>query len=303
MNSKKKTIYRKSIEYWVMTESIFQTLLVLAYFDIALISITIANYAVSASILGRESRLSRWRMEKRKKRLEEKVKELQTKGLPIDELNKETKECQADLDNIRFRIFLLSYLGAVILPLIPFAASLVLSVIGMNADILSQDLNEQAAIQQGYILSSSAALVSGFILLLLVIAAIDSAARRLPIPQFDVSFQGDNKIEFKRKEKKSFLLDIRNIGEDVADQLQIFIIVPNVFKVGKGDHIISEATENFPDCTQMMFKRDSLHIDVTMHHTIELTAPDLKKTYEVVVFINERKTLETNYRLAIEVVD
>jgi S-adenosylhomocysteine hydrolase len=57
-----------------------------------MISVSIANYAVSASYLGRETRLIRIRMENREQELDEKIKELQTKGLSIEELKKETKK-------------------------------------------------------------------------------------------------------------------------------------------------------------------------------------------------------------------
>ena len=62
---------------------LFQTLLLIATFDIALISITIANFAVSASYLGRETRLTRWRLEKRKQRLSMKLKELQSENFEM----------------------------------------------------------------------------------------------------------------------------------------------------------------------------------------------------------------------------
>ena len=102
-----------------MAESVFQTLLLLAYFDIALLSITIANYAVSASYLGRESRLSRWRMERRKAKLLKRLKELHETA-QIETIKNEIKEADAEKRKLRTHIFLLSWLGAVILPSIFF---------------------------------------------------------------------------------------------------------------------------------------------------------------------------------------
>lgn len=91
---------------------IFQTFLLLATFDIALIAVTIANYAVSASYLGREARLARWRLERRKDALDKKVKELQAKGsLRLSDLKKEIKEAEDEQERLGVRIVLLSWIG------------------------------------------------------------------------------------------------------------------------------------------------------------------------------------------------
>lgn len=60
-----------------MIDSISQTFLIIATFSTALVAILVAIYAISASYLGRETRLTRSRMEKRKDILTERLQRLQ----------------------------------------------------------------------------------------------------------------------------------------------------------------------------------------------------------------------------------
>lgn len=291
-----------------MVESVFQTLLLLAYFDIALISIAIANFAVSASFLGRESRLSRWRMEKRKKQLDEKVKELQKKGLPIEELNKETEKAQEDIRNIGFRIFLLSWLGAVLLPMIFFVISFTGSVMGMNVEILSQDLEAQRALERQLVSLSSGTLAMGFITLLFVIRAIDSAAKKVPIPEFEITFfeNHTDRIVLKRNQETRVDFRIKNVGEDVAEQLRIFVLFPSIFRIVDMPHYSFQDSDphgDYPNCIVLWIEKDSIPIDTHLHFAVFLTTPDVKNEYEIHVDVCEKKIGVAKGRLFIQIVD
>src|SRR4030043_52266 len=110
---------------------ISQTFLLIATFDIALISIAIANFAVSASYLGRETRLTRRRLEKRKDQLDMKIKELQAKGkIELEDLKKEIRKAEKERNKLGQRILFLSWGGAVIIPCIFFIVSLLNAIYG-----------------------------------------------------------------------------------------------------------------------------------------------------------------------------
>ena len=111
-----------------MVESIFQTFLIFATFNIALVSVAIANYAVSASYLGRETRLSRKRMERRKQKLSKKLNDLQ-KDVRIDEIKREIKKAEKDISGLNTRLFLLSWVGAVIGPTAFFIVSFIAAIL------------------------------------------------------------------------------------------------------------------------------------------------------------------------------
>jgi hypothetical protein len=289
-----------------MLESVFQTFLLLAYFDIALLSITIANYAVSASYLGRESRLSRWRMERRKKKLRETIKDFKETA-QFGKFKNEINKIGAEERRLGIRIFLLSWLGAVILPSMFFAMSLICAVVGINSEILTTSSVIQHFLQQQLIEFSVGALGIGFMVLLFVIRAIDSAARKLPIPEFEVYFENRaNKIKITRDQRKSILFCINNKGEDVAQDVQVFVFFPPAFEVhesGNYDITRQGSETDFPDYNAAIFREDLFHIDTILNLFIDITSPDEKKTYEIPLQIYERKIDPSKHKLEIEVTD
>jgi hypothetical protein len=284
-----------------MIESILQTFLFLATFDSILISVTIANYAISASYLGRETRLTRRRMEKRKQRLDGTIRELQAKGLPIEELKKETKKAEGDITALNNRLFFLSWSGAVILPSICFVISLVFAVIGMNSDILLPNISID-----GLMSSSLSFLGLGFVFLLIVISVIDSAARKLPIPEFDVYFEPKtDTLKMKRKERRLIEFSVCNKGEDIAQNLQIFVNFPPVFKLYPDSYIIAKQTTetSYPNYNAAIFKIRMIHVDTISQLYLDLEAPDEITSYDIPLHIYERKTGLTKYKLVIQTTD
>ena len=289
-----------------MIENILQTFLLLAYFDIALISITIANYAISASYLGREYRLSRWRMEKRRQKLLEKVKELK-QTTQIGDIEKEIAAEKKEEKGIGQRIFFLSWQGAVIVPSMFFIVSFVGAIMGMNSEILSNDVGVQGILERQYMILSLGFIVLGFIILFGVIGVIDSAARKLPIPEFEVTFlEGMKVLKLKRNERKTIELGVTNKGEDIAENLQIFVMFHPNFEVHSTVfYTVAKqiAVTDYPEYNAAIFSQEIMHIDTTLQLYVDLTPPDVKETYEIPIEIYERKTGKSMYKLAIEVVD
>jgi hypothetical protein len=293
-----------------MIESILQTFLLLATFDTILISVSIALYAISASYLGRETRLTRWRMEKRQQKLSERIKELQAKGLSIEDLRKEMDEAETDITVLKRRTFLLSYLGAVILPSIFFIISLISAVVGMNMELLQTNLQLQNLSEQQAMIISVGFLGVGFLVLMVVISAIDATAKRIPIPEFEVYYENETKtIECKRNTKISFRIWIRNKGEDAADDVDIYLNFPPSFKPEASpiDYTLKKQSRvkgiDFPDYTAVFLRFDTIHIETLVTSTIHLVTPDEPKTYEIPVYIYERKTGLTKDKLTIKVTD
>lgn len=288
-----------------MEESLFQTFLLLAYFDIALLSITIANYAVSASYLGRETRLSRSRMERRKQKLIEKLRELK-KEPQIDEIKREIKKSDEEKKRLSIRIFLLSWLGAVISPAGFFLLSLVSAVIGMNSEMLLNYPQFPQFLQQQLMIFSLGTISIGFMVLLLVVRTIDSAARRIPVPEFEINFEkGSKRMKCKSKETKEITICVRNKGEDVAEDVEIFTCFPPSFVVHENSYtVFKQGIEtDYPDFTAAIHRTDMIHIDITIYYRIKLTMPEKGDVYEIPVDIHERKIGAYKDKLSIEIVD
>lgn len=275
-----------------MEESIFQTFLLLAYFNIALLSVTIANYAVSASYLGRETRLSRRRMERKKQELIEKLGGLRREEPKIDEIKKEIKKSDAERKRLGRRIFLLSWLGAVILPSTFFAASFILATIGVNSEIL---LDNPEFLQQQMMIFSLGTIGLGFMILLIVIRTIDSAARNIPVPEFKVSFTtGLKKEKFKSKEKKKVTFCFENIGEDVAESATIFVLFPPEFVVHLNPlirYIVHKQSDlsDTPNYTAAIDTEVEIHPEILLDMPILLTMPEKEDDYTIIIKIHEGK--------------
>lgn len=288
-----------------MVDSIFQTLLLLAYFDIALVAITIGNYAVSASYLGRESRLSRWRMERRRQKLRVRLKELDVEKAEIKSIKKEIEEAESDEEVLSRNIFILSWQGAVVLPSLCFIVSLFCAVVGMNSEIVWSGANQP---NLGQIIGVSAFLMGmGFFALFVVIRTIDCAARKLPIPEFEVSFENGAKVlKLKRNERRTVTVCADNKGEDISEDLKIFVNFPPAFIIYPSAYYeVAKQTAGteHPDYNAAILEAEVLHIDNILLGHIDLTLPDEKKTYEIPVDIYERKTGVSKHKLTIEVVD
>jgi hypothetical protein len=292
-----------------MVESIFQTLLLMAYFDIALLAITIANYAVSASYSGRESRLSRWRMERRKQKLRVRLKELDIGKAEIKSIRKEIDEAESDEKELSKTIFILSWQGAVVLPSLCFIASLICAIVGMNSEIVWSGVNQENLVQ---LMGVSAFLLGmGFIVLLNVIRTIDSVAKHLPIPEFEVFFEFPEHtllktLVMKRNERKTGRLMCQNKGEDIAEDVEFYVVVPKTFEVeggGVGEVAQLGTESSFPDCISVGYKRDIVHVNMKYSFPLTLRAPDAAKTYDILVRINERKIGISDCKLTIEVVN
>jgi hypothetical protein len=289
-----------------MIESVLETFLLLVYFDIALISISIANYAIAASYLGREYRLSRWRMERKKQKLLEKVKELK-QTTQIEGIRKEIAEEEKEERGIGRRIFLLSWQGAVLAPLVFFIISFITAIIGMNSEILSNDVGMQGLLERQLMIASSGCTALGFIILLGVIGVIDSAARKLPIPEFEVTFlEGIKVLKLKRNERNTIELHVTNKGEDIAENLTIFVNFHPSFKVNPTPfyHVVKQIAEtDYPEYNAAIFNAEIMHIDTTLQLFVDLTSPDIKETYEIPIDIYERKIGKSKHKLTVEVID
>lgn len=286
---------------------IFQTFLLIATFDIALIAITIANYAVSASYLGRETQVTRWRLEKRKDQLNKKVKELQAKGaLQLQDLKTEIRKTEDEQAGLGTRIVLLSWIGAIVIPCILFIVSLIIAVLGMNSDILISSgfvnfLNTQL------IGVSSIFLAGGFIMLLIVIRTIDFAAKNIPVPQLTISFEKYAKeLKLQKDKEAEICLWIENEGEDIAERIEVFVEFPPEFKIPEQRNysIIKQPLEaTYPNYNAVIFDIEFMHIENGRIAKISLVTPNDKKTFEIPVNFYEMKTGLTKKKLSIQIED
>jgi hypothetical protein len=245
-------------------------------------------------------------MEKRKQELDVRIKELQKKGLSIEDLEEETNKAKSDITALKNRLFLLSWSGAVLLPSVLFMVSLVCAMIGMNSDILlinSETLNSSV---NGLMSMSISFLAGGFSILLVVIGVIDSAAKRIPIPEFEVYFTSLLKtLKCKRKQMSVVTLCIRNKGEDLAEDAMVMVHFPPTFQLQPmGYRTIKQGPEtDHPDYNSAILEMDRIYPDTIINVDIRITTPDDNEIHEIFVSVYETKSGHSEYKLTIQTTD
>jgi hypothetical protein len=292
-----------------LTQNILEILLFLAYLCIALISILIAIYTIAISYLGRETYRSIWRKKKRRENLEKKVKELGEKA-DIDGIIEEIGTYEEEISEIDEKLFFLSVRGAVIVPSVFFLVALVAIFYTIYADpvgTIEFPWGQVLLIRDFPILGAIIAIVVGNFFLLKTLFAVQWAASRIPLPQFKVTFQDEStKKEYRVGEKVKTYIAVENKGEDLAEDLQIWVCFPPEFRVqgGKGYQIVlqDQPTADHLNYTAACFHIDLIHINtlgVLAPITIEMpNRPDL---YEIPVQICERKIGESKHELTVEI--
>ena len=283
-----------------MIESLFQTLLFLAYFDISVIATTIANYAISASFLGRETQLTRNRMERRRQFLLEKIGELQ-KESRIVEIKREISVSENKEKQLGRRLFLLSWQGAVVIPLVFLVFSLIFAMLGLN----SESLPVYSVPLHVWIGLSIITVAMGFMFLLAVIRTIDSAAKAVPLPKLEIRFETDLKAKYRIREKKAFVLSVENSGDDIAEDVTLMLVIPKDFKIESHPdfRIVDQGSSGkFPNRNAVVVGFDSIYVDTEQALQVTLSMPDKVGKYELDVAVFEKKIGTHEERFTVEVV-
>ena len=282
-----------------LTESMFQTFLLVAYLAIALLSMTIASYTISVSYLGRETRRAKWLIEKRKKKLSRELKELR-KEIDVTEIKQKINEYSNEESMLGRKLFFLSFGGAVSIPSLCFLGALLFAAIGLNYPV-----EDSLYLPLGM---SIFLMSSGFAYLLLTLKVVEWAASRIPLPSFEVLFESErNKETFHRKERKDINLWIRNKGEVLAEDLEVFVFFPPEFEVKttrKDWSVVKQSISgDYPDYNAVIIPKDKIHIDIDiLFGSISVVMPKKKRTYIVPVRIHERNIGISEHKLTFEIV-
>jgi hypothetical protein len=277
-----------------MADGLSQTLLLFSTLDIALISIAIAVYAISATYLGRETRSAKNRMEKRKELLDVVLTNLAKKGQSIASVKREIKQAEKDIARLNRKLFFLSWTGAVLTPSTFFIASLAVCVLGFNADFLVM-IEQVNTVEIQAVWFSSVVSSIGFALLLVVIKTIDSVVKHVPSPDLKIIF--DNKVDTLSLTggiEHTIHVRICNKGEEIAENMNIFFHFPPEFNVTKSQsgYSIAKQADNwadYPDYTSAVFEHVNIHVEEGMGFYISVITPPENRTFEIPVYCHEQK--------------
>ena len=211
-----------------MSENIFQILLLIAYFDIALISITIAVYAISVSYLGRETSRSISIKRRRVTELKENLASLSTRiknEKEVDAIEKEIAHYKKEQKQLEGGLLWLSVKGAVYAPTTFFSVSLLLCVLGilrvLNPEIL--------------LAFSSVFIIVGGFCLGKTLKSTERAAMEIPKPKYEFFFKSTELMTKRCKANTTteIIPIIHNFGDERAENLLLVLRIPSGIEVEK----------------------------------------------------------------------
>lgn len=280
-----------------MQQNLFETLLIIAYSCLALISVVIAVYAIGASYVGRETHRSKWRKRVRREILERRVRELALR-VGIEGINKEKQLCDKEIAEIDDRLSSLGIWEAVVIPTVMFSIALILTI---SFTCFSEDENFW------YEWFAILFILAGAYFLARTLFAIEWSTSRIPLPEFLVTFEdGQTSQKHKTKENVALNISIQNIGEDVAEGVEVFIGFPPNFKIQKQTVypvVKQTARTKHPDYSAMVveIKRIYMEIEVPLLSII-VEMPEEAGNYEILVEIYEQKRVgASSHKLNLEI--
>jgi len=296
-----------------LLQSLLETLLILATLSIALISIVIAVFAIGVSYQGRETQRSRLRKKKRRDELERKIKELGNRA-DVEGVREEIVGYDKEIAEIDDKLFYLSIWGTVILPIACFLFALItvttlvaVDPTGINMPLPSMGQSIEIPISYFFTGVAVSAIAVGVYFQIKTLFAIEWAASKIPVPEFEICFEdGTKKMKSKSNETKTIMVGVTNKGEDIAENLQIFLFFPPSFKVnnGVGYTIAKQGTESdYSGYNAAVIVADYIHSDVNLCTNIGLIMPEARSVYEIPVYIYERKTGANRDKLVIEIIE
>lgn len=209
-----------------MSEGIFQILLILSYLDIALISITIAVYAISASYLGRETCRSISRKRRRVTELKENLSSLSTRMKNeegIGGIQREISRYKKEQKNLERSLLWLSVKGAVYAPTAFFSASLLACAFGI-LEVLNAEIS---------LASSVIVIVFGVLCLGKTLKSTEKAATAIPRPKYEVFFKSTRLVtkQCKANTPSTFSLVFHNIGDERSEKPVMVLYFPKEIEI------------------------------------------------------------------------
>lgn len=299
----------------------------MALLSIALISVTIATYAISVTFLGSAVRKARHERDRKlkelSKSLEEKSRSLES-GLPLTALERDIVSYRKEQTSSEGRLWSLSVTGAAIFPTVAFSAALVFDSIGLLYYVAilvpgsPMVTAESAAFSWGF--GGVIALVLGFGFLARTLFAIDRAAKNpQALTEFRVAFENGSTAEtFSHSERRVVKIIFHNWGIEMGEDVLVHMYFPDGLQVfpspppSESSLYTKEYTVwtqaavpyskvHYPGRTTLGTKLGKMHEDMLDLIEADIQMPAVRRTYKVPVFIWEKKLGKTVKELTFEV--
>lgn len=288
-----------------LMQNVLETLQIVAYLCIALISIVIAVYAIGISYLGGETLRSKWRKRKRRELLERKVKELGPKA-DVEGIKEEIERYNREITEIDNKLSYLYIWRAVIYPSICFLFALIVSVCSINVYPIGtiEFQGRTMLIGDLLIVGSIIPVVIGAFFLVKTLLAIEWIATGIALPEFKVTFEdGSTTNKYRVEEQVGMRIAVDNMGEKMAENVTILVFFDPKFDSISGETMLQLATSKHPNFRAVTLYDEFIHIDAELlFDPIYLKMPKEAGPIEIPVEIMERNTVGPSiHKLKLEI--
>ena len=290
-----------------MLENLIDILTLIAQLDIALISISIAAYAIAVSYFGKETSKILWSVKARRRQLEdlEKIARKSRRRAHQQQIEAELSQIADRERKLMGKFRWLTFKRSVVLSSTLFIYSLLISALGIS---FRGELPNR--ISMVLLVFSISNVTMGLICILKTLDAIQFFAFQFPLPRLWVGFLKEEDIDrtaLKRVlggEQRELRFEVLNHGEDIAENLDIFVFLHPDFKVlpKKGYKVVKQGIRHdYPGYTGVIFEHDLIHVNESFNFRCFVKTPKKEETYEVPVRIYEKKIGYSSYDLTLEV--
>jgi hypothetical protein len=282
---------------------------------IALVAIDFTLYGIGIPYFQSQLGVNIRYLQKRLGETREKIKKLSESDKDardnLENMQKTINNYKEEETNLFFKLFFLSYKGAVLLPLLFFSISLILIIIKQNLNLSLNFLNinisyDNTLFLDGVEILIIISLLVGVYLELVTLKSIDFAVKSIPLPIFDVTFDESKKsLDIDGGIKQIISLNITNVGYDVAELVDIMVFIDPQFEIipTVEDSLLKQDSNAsiYPNYIGVMYSIEYLHIDTTSILDFVVVPPNKIEKYNIGVFINEKKNTESQVELELNV--
>jgi hypothetical protein len=278
--------------------------------SVSLIAIDLGIYAISNSLLNHQLRINtifdERRYEETKAEIDTLSKSSSTSSEMLEKIKSRLNEEEKTLKKNKEKLNCLTLNGSVVIPCIGFIISIIL--LGVIPEVFTLvNFSASNFINNSLIVLSLVSLFFGMFKLYCTLNAIEFSISHLPLPNFDVHFDNEDKsIDLPVNKNMKLIIDFQNNGYDIAELIDFSAFFPPEFTINKNEEYYSidyqPSFATYSGYNRINVGIEYLHIDSGIQVEIDLLTPSIIGTYSIPISIDEKKITQVSHKLIINIV-
>lgn len=270
----------------------------LVQLDIALIAINLGVFALANSSIVNQVKHNSIIVNRRLNETNAEIGEMTQEGNPeaFAKIQQKIQEYNAQSDMISDKLYRLTLRGAVIVPNAFYVLGLLPCCIqgffDMNIHLFMYSCELLAVLLIGLGVYKS----------FLTLQAIEFASKNVPLPDFDISWMGEDSVTISHGNENLLLLSVANIGTAIGEVIDFCAFFPDGFVIDNAEEFDISAQDDssfLPNSTAIWIEMDYLHIDTSQTYEIKITPNIQPGTHNIPATINEKTITQQEFVLKI----